>query len=366
MRNVVVYGPAYLDRVLRVDRPILDSSQGGPVDQGADVRWEPGQGLVLADPGGGRLRIELPEGWPGPNGTARLDRELVTGGGDWSRTLRGVFWKDDLGGMGSGFAKALGGTLVCPLGDEGGLLSSTVLDRLRAEGIAVRPILVPGGQADWTLLVTSGEHGDKLPLGSRGLLASLETLGARREPGGDLVVVASLNNRLAIEALRISEGATRLLAPTTRTMLDRDPPLTELAGHAEVLSCNRREWESLETADREAVEAQVAVVAVTDGAAGATLRFQSLDGGGREVRVPAFPRRHPPLDTNRAGEAFASTLVAALVGAGWRRGPVVEGLVERSARRASAASALVLDRRDFGFPSESEVDQALRRGVVGP
>ena len=83
------------------------------------------------------------------------------------------------------------------------------------------------------------------------------------------------------------------------------------------------------------------------------------------MKVPAFPRSHPPRDTNRAGEAYAATLLATLLDAGWRPGVAERTLVEVAATRASAAAALVLDRPDFGFPTPEEIDEALRAGRVG-
>ena len=363
MRRTRVYGPAYLDRVLRVDRPLLDEGLGGPVDQGADAHWEAGEGLVLADPGGGRIVVELPADWPGPTGTAWLGRELIPGAGNWRREVKGLAWQDDLGGMGAGFTAALGGELIGPLGGEGDAMSETILGLLLAAGIAHRPVRIAGKAADWTLLVTSGPFGDKLPIGSRGLLEGLGGFQAEVEPC-DLLVVASLNNRLAASALEGAGGATRMLAPTTRNMLDRAPPLKTLAERVDLLSCNRKEWEALGE-DRAAVEGQVAIVAVTDGPDGALVRFARAGGGRGEVRVPAFPRVRPPSDTNRAGEAFAATLVTTLGAGGWARGPVDEGLIEEAARRASAAAALVLDREDFGFPTAGEIAEALAAGVAG-
>ena len=79
----------------------------------------------------------------------------------------------------------------------------------------------------------------------------------------------------------------------------------------------------------------------------------------------AFPRGRPPVDTNRAGECFAATLLTCLLDVGWRPGPADAELICRAARRASAASALVLDLERFGFPTPTQVDRALERGEVG-
>ena len=266
--------------------------------------------------------------------------------------------------MGAGYARALGGRLVHALGPEGDPVVSAILDRLAALGIDHRPIRVPGHLSDWTLLVTSGPFGDKLPIGFRGCHAALTPGDLPDDLLGpcDLRAVAALPNRLCERALRAPGAAVRLLAPAIRNAVDRDPPLASFADAVDLLTCNRREWERLD--DRDEVARRVAVVAVTDGPDGARVMHRDLDGTPAEVYVDAFPRSRPPRDTNRAGEAFGSTLITALLDAGWIGGPVPAEVVSRAAARASAAAALVLDRLDFGFPEPAEVDVALRAGRV--
>ncbi|MBV8318465.1 MAG: carbohydrate kinase family protein, partial [Planctomycetaceae bacterium] len=362
-RRTLVFGPAYLDRVVHVDRPLVDPALSPPLDQSVDGRWEFGEGLTLMDPIGSRIVVELPGGWPGPTGVVALSRPLPGGPPPWWRAVRGLSWHDDLGGMGAGFAAALGGELVSAVGPEDDPTSRVVADLLARAGIAHRPVRVPGRPADWTLLVTSGGFGDKLPIGFRGCHAALGSVPHEATSPCDLRVVGSLPNRLAGEALRAPGAAVRFFAPAMRNMLDRNPPLSDFAEAIDVLSCNRREWESL--ADREEVAWRVPVLAITDGPEGSTVRFTTLEGDPGRVKVPAFPRSHPPRDTNRAGEAYAATLLATLLDAGWRPGVVERTLVEVAATRASAAAALELDRADFGFPTPEEIDEALRAGRVG-
>ena len=73
-RRVSVFGPAYLDRVLRVDQPLIDPALGPPLDQSVDGAWKFGANpsLELADPAGYAIDIELPADWPGPTGSIRL------------------------------------------------------------------------------------------------------------------------------------------------------------------------------------------------------------------------------------------------------------------------------------------------------
>jgi ribokinase len=238
--------------------------------------------------------------------------------------------------------------------------------RLAQLGIEHHPIRVAGRAADWTLLLTSGEYGDKLPIGFRGCHAALE-LEAFDSPAGkpcDLRIVASLPNCLAARVLAAPGAPLRLFAPAMRNMLDRDCPVSSFADRIDILSCNRREWETLD--DREEVAWRLSVLVVTDGPAGSVVRFTTPAGEAGFVQVPAFPRVRPPRDTNRAGEAYAAALVDALLNAKWdaAAGVVEESLIRQAAQRASAAAALELDRVDFGFPTREEVDVALRAGRV--
>jgi ribokinase len=268
--------------------------------------------------------------------------------------------------MGAGFAAALGGSLYSALGTANDSTSQTVSQLLARYGLAHEAIRIADRTADWTLLITSGEFGDKLPIGFRGCHAALDPgqLARLAEPPCELRVVAAMPNR-PIEALLRAAGArTRMLAPTMRNMTDREHPLARFADCVDLLSCNRTEWESLE--GREGVAARVPIVAVTDGPEGAELRFTGTSGESRRIHVPALPRARPPRDTNRAGEAFASTLVSTLLEQGWNGASrvVEESLIRMAAARASSAAALVLDRLDFGFASPREIEAALQAGRV--
>ena len=362
-RRTVVFGPAYLDRVLLVDGPLVEPPGGAPLDQSIEGSWTFGPGLRLVDRAGSTLEITPPDGWPGPTGAVVLQGELGERRGGWQRSLRGLAWHDDLGGMGAGFAAALGGELVSVLGGHDDPTSRDIVARLGAEGIPHHPVRVDGQAADWTLLVTSGPHGDKLGVGFRGCHAAAGTLCGRAGTECDLRVVAALPNRLAAEALRTDGARVRLFAPAMRNMTDRDEPVARFAGHIDILCCNRHEWARLE--DREEVAWQVSLLAVTHGPAGSVVRFTTPQGEAGRLELPAFPRRQPPRDTNRAGEAYAATLVSMLLDHGWTPGVSDPALVRRAAQRASAAAALVLDRPVFGFPTAAEVDAALRAGCVG-
>lgn len=355
-RKTLVFGPAYLDRVLKVDRPL---AEGGAIDRSVSGRWEAVEGPDLLVEGlpEGDLRVVPPDDWPGPSGTIRVGEGRP---GRPAREVRGLAWHDDLGGMGAGFAKALGGTLHLLLGDEAEPIGRRVVGLLDGAGILHRARHVPGRVGEWTLLLTSGEYGDKLPIGFRDPGPDVD------EPGDegpcDLLVAASMTNRRASAALAHRSAGVRLFAPAMRNMTDTAPKISSFAGNIDVLCCNRGEWESL--ADREEVAWRVSILAVTDGPRGAEVRYTTPTGEAGLAAVPAFPRRSPPKDTNRAGEAFASALVTTLLDAGWSPGTTDDDLIRLAAARASAAAALILDRVDFGFPTASEIDGALPRGVV--
>lgn len=362
-----VHGPAYLDRVVRVDRRLSSDAAAPPLDRSVDGRQRSGgsEGLTLIDPTGAAIEIGPPDGWPGPLGVIDLDHQVFDPALG-TRRVEALGWLDDLGGMGAGFASALGATLVSALGPETDPMSRSIAALLDQHGIAWEGPRVDDRPADWTLLVSSGEHGDKLAVGFRGCHAALAP-GAfapfLTEPC-DCRVVAGLPNRLAAEVLKAPGARLRVFAPAMRNMIDREPAVLDLAAHVDILCCNRLEWESLE--DREEVAARLSILVVTDGASGCFVRYTETWGEARRLRVPAFPRARPPRDTNRAGEALAARLIATLEEVGWEpaSGVVDDETMKSAMTRASAAAALVLDREEFGFPTANEVDEAIRRGIV--
>jgi sugar/nucleoside kinase (ribokinase family) len=365
-RSVAVFGPAYLDRVLRVDRPLIDPESGPPLDQSVDGVWKFGtnRSIELIDPSGYTLEFVVPDDWPGPTGEIQLSRQLRSGI-QGRRTMRGLEWRDDLGGMGAGYAAALCGALYSALGPVSDPTSQAIAGRLARMGVVHHPLRVSDHPADWTLLITSGEFGDKLPIGFRGCHAALGTdsLDLLATQPCDLRVVASLPNALAARVLRAPGARVRLYAPSMRNMLDRECPISSFAAAIDVLCCNRIEWETL---DSEEAAWLVSILVVTDGSQGSTVRFTTPSGDSGLLRIPAFPRDRPPRDTNRAGEAFAATLIDSLLNEEWNSalGVVEERVIRSAAERASAAAALVLDRVDFGFPGPAQVDAALRAGRI--
>ena len=219
--RAMVFGPAYLDRVLRVDRPLVAPALGSPVDQSVDgdLRFAGGDNLELADPSGYTIEIARPTGWPGPTGRIVLEQGICAGAtGRWA--VIGLSWNDDLGGMGAGYAAALGGTLCCALGPANDPISQVIARLLDRQAIAHASIRVPDHGADWTLLVSSGRHGDKLPIGFRGCHAALgpESFDHWLSTPCDLRVAAALPNRLAARILSAPGAGCRVFAPAMRNM----------------------------------------------------------------------------------------------------------------------------------------------------
>jgi sugar/nucleoside kinase (ribokinase family) len=389
-RRTLVFGPAYLDRVVLVDRPLIDPAVGGVIDRSVlgrldhdGVRQRFGEPLPSTlDPMNLDMRdndkwpvllihshpefdieLELPPGWPGPDGTIwNVDWRDYKPRDRVRRVVRPLSWRDELGGMGAGYAKALGGDLTWIAGEEGDRTSGEVARLLDDQGIAHRPLHAPHRFGEWTLLITSGEFGDKLAVGVRNNQDVDVSFEPYRDEPCDLLVAASMTNKRAASALKGKNARVRFFAPARRNMTDVEPRVSQFAKHFDILCCNKGEWEVL--ADREEIAWRLSILAVTDGPRGAEIRYTTPQGEAGRLEVPAFPRQHPPKDTNRAGEAFASTLVTTLLDGGWTPGTTEDDLIRRATERATAAAALVLDRVDFGFPTSQEIDRAIAAGVV--
>jgi ribokinase len=277
-----------------------------------------------------------------------------------------VGWAEDLGGMGAGFAAALGGSLYHALGCETDPFSRAIVTFLDREQIVHEPIRVVDHPADWTLVVTSGSHGDKLAIGFRGCHAALaeDAFDPWLAEPCDLRVAAGLPNSQASRVLRAPGAHCRLFAPAMRNMLDRGCPVSTFAGSIDVLCCNLHEWETL--LDREETAWKVSILVVTEGSTGSWARFTLPSGDPGRVHIHAFPRARPPADTNRAGEAFAATFVSSLLSQGWNpsSGVAERHLVEQAMLRSSAAAALTIEKTTFGFPGPEEIDAALQLGRV--
>ena len=265
-----------------------------------------------------------------------------------------------LGGMGAGYALALGGRLVLPVGedDADGREMRRLLD---AHGIAYAAVPVPGQPTDTTLLIWSSA-GDKLPVGRRtaSRAVSAEALLAECRPA-DLTLVTSLPNVTAARLVRGPSGWV-MFTPSLRNV--REGGLGEVAEQVDAIAMNRIEWRG---AERQVGE-RCPLVTVTRGPGGASVRFRDESGALRWTDVPAAPV--PVLaDANRAGEAFAAGFLAALVDRQWpeamQRGRYSAAAVREAAWCGALAAALELGIRELAFPSRDDV-AAYRRRVPPP
>lgn len=359
----LVYGPAYVDIVLRVAGPIAST----PIDLGCDGRFEPagGDSLAIVCPNGARLVLQGLDNARNPTGTLRTTYDVLPAG--LSRDLAVVDAVEDLGGMGAGYAACLGGRLVSALAGGEDPLSARVRKEIARHGIDHAPVvLADRDQADTTIIVTSGPNGDKLPIGLRGCHAQLTVDQASQTDAHGIVIAASLDNALMHALFESHPSALRVLAPSARNCRDRNFPLGRLANMTDLLALNAAEWATLAPDDRQAFEASRATISMTRGPEGAEISW--IDTRGRRDRhfEPAFPRSRPPVDTNRAGEAFAANLIRSFSEQGWStdRQPLPTDVVRQAARHASAAAGLVIDMPRFGFPTLVEVTQAVRAGSI--
>ncbi len=365
IRSIRVFGPAYRDRVSRVDRPLLNR---GIVDGSFEgVREEAIGPTRIVDQDGGSIEIReyRPGGGEQPGQLVRIQGRMCDRGGPWTRVVCCQSTSESLGGMGAGFAAALRGDLVSALGGDDSGLDSTgewISRELARHEIPHEPILIPGRESDLTWIISSGRFGDKLAIGFRGCHSSVTSLGpADLARACDLLVVAGFANHLVAQTLAIP-ASIRMLAPAIRNMTETATPLASLAGRFHYLACNRREWEAMD--GREHVARNTPLISITDGPAGCRVLYLDRDARVNEFSLPAFPRDEPPIDTNRAGEAFAATLISALLDGGWDPGANDPAMIRGAALRGSVAAALVLDMEEFGFPGAGAIDQALLAGRV--
>ena len=179
-------------------------------------------------------------------------------------------------------------------------------------------------------------------------------------------MAAALPNALLAELLGGHESSLRLLIPAMRNCRDRAMPLGQLSGLADFVCMNNHEWQELEAEDRRAWLASGAIVCVTHGREGAEVTWLDEAGQRRGHHEPVFPRGVPPVDTNRAGEAFAAYFVKELISQGWSkaRGGVTQGMIARAATTGAAAAGLTINLARFGFPTAAQLKNTLELGWI--
>ena len=364
-RRVQVFGPAYLDRVLRIDRPLLAPALSPPLDQSVDGRLGVRSGAPIDRPRRQHGRDRAASGLARSVGRGAVGTTFSR-----HRGLRGLATRRARpalarrpGRDGGRLRVGLRGGTVSALGPEDDPTSLAVATRLAHYRIAHRPIRVAGHAADWTLLVTSGQFGDKLPIGFRGCHAALaglpaESIGAVRPPRRR-VAAEPAGRRGAPEALARRSGSSPRRCGTCSTASRRSrashaastcSPATATNGTASPTARRSpgrsRSWRS------------------------PTARAGAWSGSRppRERRVGSRSRRsrgstHPATRTGRARRTRPRSS-RRLLDRGWEPGVADPELVRTAAERASAAAALELDRVDFGFPTPEAIDAAVRAGRV--
>ncbi len=157
--------------------------------------------------------------------------------------IRGIAWHDDLGGMGAGYASALGGWLHSALGPESDPTSDAISGS--AGPVRDRPPGHPARRSSGRLDLADHQRrvrrqarrwdsGAAMPRWIRFRCHASRRRAlrpaSRRRP-------AESPGRAGVEGAR---GPARVfLAPAMRNMTDRDHPLGRFAECVDILSCNR-------------------------------------------------------------------------------------------------------------------------------
>ncbi|MFO7958420.1 MAG: carbohydrate kinase family protein [Candidatus Brocadiia bacterium] len=379
--RVQVIGPSYLDEIVEVDGPLCHErwvrealpERAGPVridysrtEAEREPLDEPGVFLQVDSPGGDSIRVTE----PGATGGHRLlvEEERLFDAGSLGlpdeakvpplRTEVPLCGRRlQLGGMGAGYALALGGRLVLPLGTTAGRPDADALklcEMMEECGVAYQPVLVSGAGTDVTTLLWSSP-GDKLPVGRRSACYAVtaEALLERAVPA-DLNIITSLPNATARSVANALTG-WKLFTPSLRNV--REGGVEQVVGAVDAMSLNSTEWGAL--AEPEQVRRCCPLVLVTRGEEGAAVSFRDKTGRLRWTEVPAARLEKGVLDANHAGEAFTAGFLGALLEqlsvAQLRRGEYSEGILREAAWQGSLSAALELTIREMRFPDRAEV-----------
>jgi ribokinase len=353
--RIMVFGPAYLDRVLTLTHPLLPAADAPSFDQSLPaVSVEPlaEPRVYLCGPSGDALVFHLPptSACPGMRFTlqepvlARLcaERPVPCVTGDY--TVESVLLQ--LGGMGAGYAKACHGVLRAPFGaDETGRLVQTLLQEAR---IDVAPTILPGCQSDTSLIILS-PRAEKLAVGVRDALRHWRYVDEDYALASKAraLIFCGAPNAFAVQILGQGLSAAVMYAPSMRNIDESVVPLAALTPYIHYLAMNALEWANL--ADQQSCLQTIPLISVTDGARGSRVYVH-----GRVIDIPAVA--HPaPRDTNRAGETYASTLFKALLAVypDFPHAEIAEDVARWAATAASRQAARQLDITTFDFPADT-------------
>ena len=382
--EILVVCPLYLDLVLEVDRPLTprrptaetdadDPAGRGGLDHSVyEVARisEPSDRLVVRNDAGETIEIVNTSAATLPvTGTIFVDQPLVADEA-WHQRVGLTAHRQLPGGMGSGFAAALKSHAVAALGAnhsrQPDAAGRKLIECLREADVGLTPQLFSGVDTDTTVLVSSGPHGDKLPIGRR-QVGSMLNCNAELKNAIDqtnVLVIAGLHNRLTAELLSAPGAAGYVVfAPTWRNIDSANSVLGPVADQIDYLCCNEEEWQGLDADSW--VRNRVALITVTAGTKGATVYFHNQAGQSTSLHVPAFRPGEPPVDTNRAGESFASAFLSCLLDEveldAMKSGTFAHELIEQAAREAAVAAHLQVQTSSFQFHDRDRIRAAMRQ-----
>jgi sugar/nucleoside kinase (ribokinase family) len=355
----LIFGPAYLDLSVTIARPLLDDHTRR-IDQSlaATARTGADDGhLHVVSPHGDHLVCPLPAGESGASATYLLGEPILARvlSAAHPPALTGVYPVSSvtpmLGGMGAGYAAALQGILRMPLGGSVGrpdAVGHDVCARLSRLGIRHHPTLYDGWTSDSTLLLLT-PSGDKLAIGLRDTLQQwVPTVEDRvAVEQADVLVFCGAPNRFMAEVLAWQPAGLIMCAPAMRNVCDVELPLSSLASQVDYLALNALEWSH--APDQDTMRATIPLITVTDGPRGCQI-YQR----GAVSAYPAVP--HPgPVNTNRAGETFASTFLQVILDRvpGLRTARLItQAVIDAAAAIALRQAARQLDLVEFAFPPD--------------
>lgn len=366
--STVVYGPAYLDCVVRIQEPLI-ANNSSVIDIGSSGFWTPGSSgtiKIIDTITSGEIIIEGPEDLHLISGVYEVQRVLPH---CLKRNVTCTSIQEDLGGMGAGYAAAMGGMLVSCLSQKSDVVTEKILNRLDECKIAKQIVYCDHHNSDWTLLISSGEFGDKLPIGLRGCHDQVsfdELRDSRLNFQPSVVVIASLKNEIMIKLLQVYSRSIRLLAPAARNCRGQATHFGMLAGNCEILTLNETEWSFMDASHQSSWLDSESIIIITKAAAGAEVSWKSRVGTRLSHFEPVFPRRLPPTDTNRAGEAFGSAFLQSMLSLGWNGDylSITIEMIRESSRIAAVTAGLTINLAGFGFPDTELVARTLRDGMI--
>ncbi len=352
--SIIVFGPAYLDRVLEIDTPLAPADMPVRLDQSLPaLRVRPGAAGIIevVGPTGDRLTFHLPAAEQPGAVYALAEPVLARLLGASAPALVGDFAvtqeRRQLGGMGAGYARALSGLLRAPFGggSEPDAVGGAVLAALAREHVRVAPLLLPACASDGSLVLLSA-RGEKLAIGVRQAMTRWTTTAEdiACAASADALVFCGAPNAVLAAVSAAVPSKTVMCAPALRNVTDAACPLAALASRIDYLTLNALEWAQLD--DQEALRRLVPVITVTDGARGSRLL-----AGGEERFIPAIPA-HGTVNANRAGETYGATVFSMLLPVLRRGAPCDPARAADAAQQATVQAHRQLSLAEFAFPME--------------